>query len=259
MTAFVVAQFAAVAPVVVAGWLVLSLTNSAAGSARTRRRCQVWTFAAGVAVLGGLVALVAIGHASTTTVARAGTGSVAWLFLVVWAFLAATRASGGGGRPLGPAYGAFPVRWLLPSAITPILTVLIGLIRFRDVPPTLTVHWTASGAGDRQVVPSLDTLFGLCTLQAMTAMTSLMIIGYGWRAGRGLAARRRVACGLLALAAGSQLSLAATSLILWRLLPPTGPGVAAVLLPFVGGFGVLAHRRRPVPTARGDARTATTA
>jgi hypothetical protein len=110
MTAFVVAQFAAVAPVVVAGWLALSLTNSAAGSARTRRRCQAWTLAAGIAVLGGLVAL----------------------------------------------------------------------------------------------------------------------------------------------------SLAATSLILWRLLPPTGPGVAAVLLPFLGGFGVLAHRRHPVPTARGDARTATT-
>ena len=143
----------------------------------------------------------------------------------------------------------FPVRWLLPALAVIAVTVVVGVVRYPDLPARLAV----TGWGGRRVPKSVDSAFIVVAGQVyVTALsTGLMVLVYRARPDidaadpaastrryrRFLAAFTRA---VLTLAALVDLTLLLIALRNWQVYRPAGPAAALPVLPFAAGLLVLA-------------------
>jgi uncharacterized membrane protein len=140
----------------------------------------------------------------------------------------------------------FPVRWLIPALAVIAATILVGALRYPDLPARVT-------AGGHLVPKSVVSVFPIVAAQVyVTALwTGLMLIVYRSRpdieaadaAGstrryrRFLAACTRAVLTLLALV---DLTLLLAALRKWQVYRPSGIGWVPPILPFAVGLLVLA-------------------
>jgi uncharacterized membrane protein len=143
----------------------------------------------------------------------------------------------------------FPVRWLIPAVAVIAATVVIGVVRYPDLPARLAVGFGGPG---HHVPKSVLSTFAVVVSQLyVTALwTGLMLIVYRSRPDieaadavastrryrRFLAAMTRAVLTLLALV---DLSLLLVALQNWQVYRPSGPGSALPVLPFAVGLLVL--------------------
>jgi uncharacterized membrane protein len=143
----------------------------------------------------------------------------------------------------------FPVRWLIPALTVIAVTVIVGVVRYPDLPARLAV-----GFGSRWVPKSVISAFGIVVGQLYVTLlwSGLMVIVYRSRPDieaadaaastrryrRFLAALTRAVLTLLALV---DLTLLLAALRDWQVYRLSGFGSAALLLlPFVVGLVILA-------------------
>ncbi|MGW4484253.1 DUF1648 domain-containing protein [Amycolatopsis sp. NPDC004368] len=67
----------------------------------------------------------------------------------------------------------FPWPWALPALAVLAATVVLGIVRYPDLPATLTLHYNASGTPDRTAAKSVGSAFGVVFVQA--AITALFL------------------------------------------------------------------------------------
>lgn len=60
----------------------------------------------------------------------------------------------------------FPWLWAIPALLVLAATVVFGVVRYPDLPATLTLHYTAAGTPDRTAAKSVGSAFGLVFVQA---------------------------------------------------------------------------------------------
>jgi uncharacterized membrane protein len=143
----------------------------------------------------------------------------------------------------------FPVRWLIPALVVIAVTVVVGTLRYPDLPARLTV----AGRGGRKVPKSVVTAFAVVVGQVyVTAVwTGMMLLVYRSRpdieAADPAASTRRyrrflaaVTRAVLTLVALVNLSLLLVALRNWQVYRLTGAASALLVLPFVVGLLVLA-------------------
>ena len=144
----------------------------------------------------------------------------------------------------------FPVRWLGLALAVIAVTVIVGVVRYPDLPARVAVGWGTAG---RRVPKSVVSVFGLVIGQVyVTALwTGLMLLIYRSRPDieatdaaastrryrRFLAAWTRAFLTLVALV---DLTLLLIALGDWQVYRLSGPGSALPLLPFVIGLVILA-------------------
>jgi uncharacterized membrane protein len=146
----------------------------------------------------------------------------------------------------------FPVRWLVPALIVITATVIVGVVRYPDLPARLAVGF--AGNGHRRGAPkSVASAFGIVAGQLWVTLlwTGLMLIVYRSRPDieatdaaastrryrRYLAASTRAVLTLLALV---NLSLLLAALRSWQVYRLSGLGSALPVLPFAAGLLILA-------------------
>jgi uncharacterized membrane protein len=145
----------------------------------------------------------------------------------------------------------FPVRWVIPAVLVTVATVVVGVLRYPDLPARLAVGWT-SGSG-RLVPKSVVSAFGVVAAQVyVTALwTGMMLLVYRSRPDietadpaasmsryrRFLAAFTKAVLALLALV---DLSLLLAALGKWQFYRLSGLRAALPVLPFAAGLLVLA-------------------
>jgi uncharacterized membrane protein len=142
----------------------------------------------------------------------------------------------------------FPTRWLIPALAVIAATIIVGAVRYPDLPARLTV-----GFGGREVGKSVVSVFAMVVGQLwVTALwTGLMLIVYRSRpdieAADPAASSRRyrryliaVTQAVLTLAALVDLTLLLAALRNWQVYQLSGPGSALLILPFAVGLVVLA-------------------
>jgi uncharacterized membrane protein len=142
----------------------------------------------------------------------------------------------------------FPVRWLIPALAVITATIIIGAVRYPDLPVRLTV-----GFGGREVAKSVVSVFAIVVGQLWVTVlwTGLMLIVYRSRpdieAADPAASTRRyrrylaaVTQAVLTLAALVDLTLLLAALRNWQVYRLSGPGSALLILPFALGLVVLA-------------------
>jgi uncharacterized membrane protein len=143
----------------------------------------------------------------------------------------------------------FPVRWLIPALAVIAVTVVVGALRYPDLPARLAL----TGWGRRQVPKSIVTVFAVVAAQLyVTALwTGMMVLAYRSRPDieaadpaastrryrRFLTALTRAVLTLLALV---DLTLLLVALRNWQVYRPSGIGSALIVLPFAVGLLVLA-------------------
>lgn len=145
----------------------------------------------------------------------------------------------------------FPVRWLIPAAAVTVATIVIGVLRYPDLPARLAIG-VAGGAG-RHVPKSVVSAFAVVAGQLwVTALwTGLLVLVYRSRpdleAADPAASLRRyrgflTACAkvILVLAALVDLTLLLVALRTWQVYRVSGAGAALPLLPFAAGLLALA-------------------
>jgi uncharacterized membrane protein len=143
----------------------------------------------------------------------------------------------------------FPARWLLPALAVIAVTLIVGVIRYPDLPARVAVSW---GAGGHRVPKSVVSVFGMVIGQLyVTALwTGLMLLVYRSRpdieAADPAASTRRyrrflTACtrAVLTLLALVDLTLLLAALRNWQVYRLSGLGSALPLLPFAVGLFVL--------------------
>jgi uncharacterized membrane protein len=143
----------------------------------------------------------------------------------------------------------FPVRWLIPALVVIAVTIVVGALRYPDLPARLAV----TGRGGRQVPKSVVTAFAVVLGQAyVTAVwTGMMLLVYRSRpdieAADPAASTRRyrrflaaVTRAVLTLVALVNLSLLLVALRNWQIYRFAGAASALLVLPFVVGLLVLA-------------------
>jgi uncharacterized membrane protein len=143
----------------------------------------------------------------------------------------------------------FPVRWLIPALIVIAVTVVVGALRYPDLPARLAV----AGRGGRQVPKSVVTVFAVVAVQLwVTALwTGMMLLVYRSRpdieAADPAASTRRyrrflAACtrAVLTLIALVNLSVLLVALRNWQVYRLAGAASALPVLPFLVGLLVLA-------------------
>jgi len=144
----------------------------------------------------------------------------------------------------------FPVRWLMPALTVVAATVIIGAVRYPDLPARLAGGFGGPG---HLVAKSVVSAFAVVAAQVyVTALwTGLMLIVYRSRPDieaadaaastrryrRFLAAMTRAVLTLLALV---DLTLLLAALQKWQVYRLSGRGSALLLLPFAFGLLVLA-------------------
>ena len=142
----------------------------------------------------------------------------------------------------------FPMRWLIPALTVIATTVIVGVLRYPDLPARLAVGFGRHGA-PKSVVSAFAIVVG--QLYVTLLWTGLMLIVYRSRPDieaadpaastrryrRFLAAFTRAVLTLLALV---NLSLLLTALRDWQVYRLSGPGSALPVLPFAVGLVVLA-------------------
>jgi len=142
----------------------------------------------------------------------------------------------------------FPVRWLVPALIVITATVIVGVVRYPDLPARLAV-----GFGRRGAPKSVVSAFGIVAGQLWVTLlwTGLMLVVYRSRPDieatdaaastrryrRFLAASTRAVLTLLALV---NLSLLLAALRSWQVYRLSGLGSALPVLPLVTGLLILA-------------------
>jgi uncharacterized membrane protein len=142
----------------------------------------------------------------------------------------------------------FPVRWLIPALAVITVTIIVGAVRYPDLPARLTV-----GFGGREVAKSVVSVFAMVVGQLWITVlwTGLMLIVYRSRpdieAADPAASTRRyrrylvaVTRAVLTLAALVDLTLLLAALRNWQVFRLAGPGSALLILPFAVGLVVLA-------------------
>jgi uncharacterized membrane protein len=142
----------------------------------------------------------------------------------------------------------FPVPWLIPALIVIAVTVVVGALRYPDLPARLAV-----AGGRRQVPKSVVTVFAVVAGQLfVTALwTGMMLLVYRSRpdieAADPAASTRRyrrflAACtrAVLTLVTLVDLTLLLVALRNWQVYRLTGAASALPVLPFVVGLLVLA-------------------
>jgi uncharacterized membrane protein len=143
----------------------------------------------------------------------------------------------------------FPVRWLIPALAVIAVTVVVGALRYPDLPARLAL----TGWDRRQVPKSIVTVFAVVAAQLyVTALwTGLMLLVYRARPDieatdpaastrryrRFLTALTRAVLTLLALV---DLTLLLAALPKWQVYRLSGPAAALPVLPFAVGLLVLA-------------------
>ncbi len=146
----------------------------------------------------------------------------------------------------------FPVRWLLPALTVIAVTVIVGAVRYPDLPARMAVGFGGSAAG-RQVPKSVISVFALAVGQLyVTALwTGLMLIVYRSRPDiesadaasstrryrMYLAALTRAVLTLIALV---NLTLLLFALRTWQVYQLSGIASALPLLPFTAGLLIFA-------------------
>jgi len=142
----------------------------------------------------------------------------------------------------------FPVRWLMPALAVIAATVIVGVIRYPDLPARL-----AAGFGHRSAPKSVVSAFAIVIGQVYVTLlwTGLMLIVYRSRpdieAADPAASTRRyrrflAACtrAILILLALVDLSLLLAALGEWQVYRASGPGSALPVLPLAVGLLLLA-------------------
>jgi uncharacterized membrane protein len=142
----------------------------------------------------------------------------------------------------------FPARWLIPAVMVIAVTVVVGVVRYPDLPARLTV-----GFGGREVAKSVVSVFALVAGQLWVTVlwTGLLLIVCRSRpdieAADPAASTRRyrrylaaVTAAVLTLAALVDLTLLLAALRNWQVYRLSGPGSALMVLPFAVGLVVLA-------------------
>ena len=141
----------------------------------------------------------------------------------------------------------FPVRWLMPALAVIAVTVIIGAVRYPDLPARLT-----AGLGRHQVPKSPVSVFAVTVGQLYVTVlwTGLLLIVYRSRPDveaadlaastrryrRYLAALTRAVLTLLALV---NLTLLLETLGKWQVYRLSGIGLVLPLLPFAAGLLIL--------------------
>jgi uncharacterized membrane protein len=144
----------------------------------------------------------------------------------------------------------FPARWLLPALTVIAATVIVGAVRYPDLPARLAAGWGGTG---HRAPKSVISVFGfvLAQLYVTVLWTGLMLIVYRSRPDieasdpaastrryrRFLAAYTRAILTLLALV---DLTLLLAALDRWQVYRLSGPGYALPILPFAVGLLILA-------------------
>ncbi|WIX78808.1 DUF5808 domain-containing protein [Amycolatopsis carbonis] len=242
-----------------------------------RRIYRWWVGAAGTAlVLGGLVAalvvqkvlvpvlvvvallgVVAPGYVRARAVIRSAKQREDWYEGLRQTVSADTS------RAVRPP---FPWLWAVPALLVLAATVVLGVVRYPDLPATLTLHYNASGAPDRTAAKSVGSAFGTVFVQA--GLTVLMLgLAYATprlrpdldpSRPRGSAAQHRVfatylARVLLLFTACVNLTVLLVSWQIWSGANPTS--IVPILLPtVVGALGLLGF---VVRVGQGGSRLAT--
>jgi len=197
----------------------------------------------------------------TSVVALTGLGWLAW-FRAHRAIAAAKRA---GNWYAGVAQGVtvdttlrtdperFPWWWATPALGVVAATAVTGLVRFPDLPATLTVRYPGGGAAGRTVDTSVWTAFGPVLAQLGTTVLIVALTATVFRARPDLdparpqtSSRRhrahqvQMARAVLALAAAVDLSLFCTAWTLWDGTPASAALAAgAVAPPLLGALAVV--------------------
>jgi len=150
----------------------------------------------------------------------------------------------------------FPVRWLIPAVAVIAATVIVGVIRYPDLPARLTIGFAGNGPGSghsRGTPKSVVSAFGIVVGQLYVTLlwTGLMVLVYRSRPDieasdpaastrryrRFLAACTRAVLTLLALV---NLSLLLAALRTWQVYRLSGFGSALPVLPFAVGLLIFA-------------------
>ena len=142
----------------------------------------------------------------------------------------------------------FPVHWLIPALMVITATVIVGAVRYPDLPSRLAVWF-----GGHDVTKSVVSVFAVVVGQLWVTVlwSGLMLIVYRSRPDieaadpvastrryrRFLAAITRTVLGLAALV---DLSLLLAALHNWQVYRLSGPGSALPILPFAIGLLILA-------------------
>lgn len=137
----------------------------------------------------------------------------------------------------------FPVRWLFPALALIAVTVVVGALRYPDLPA-----WVAT-VGGRQTAKSPASAFGMVIGQVYVTVlwTGLLLPAYRTRpdldasdpaasAVRYRAFLARAAKAVLALVACVDLTLLLSALHRWQLLPLPSHAAGLVLAPFAAGL-----------------------
>jgi uncharacterized membrane protein len=143
----------------------------------------------------------------------------------------------------------FPVRWLIPALAVTAATVLIGVVRYPELPGRLTDGFGAWAAPGHRVPKTPVTAFALVFAQLwVTALwTGMMLIIYRSRpdieaADPAASVRRyrrflaRCTSAMLALVTLIDLSLLLAALKNWQVYRLSGAGAALPLLPYAVGL-----------------------
>ena len=142
----------------------------------------------------------------------------------------------------------FPVRWLVPALAVIAVTIVVGVVRYPDLPARLVAGW-----GGRRAPKSVLAAFGVVAGQLYVTVlwTGLMLLvfrsrpdieaadpaGSTQRYRRFLAAFSRAVLTLMALV---NLSLLLVALRTWQVYRLSGPASVLPVLPFAVGLLVLA-------------------
>jgi len=146
----------------------------------------------------------------------------------------------------------FPVRWLIPALTITAATVLIGVVRYPELPGRLTDGFGAWGASGHQVHKTAVTVFALAFAQVWVTVlwTAIMLIIYRSRpdidvADPAASVRRyrellaRCTSAMLVLVTLIDLSLLLAALRNWQVYRLAGAGAALPMLPYAVGLLVL--------------------
>ena len=147
----------------------------------------------------------------------------------------------------------FPIVWLLPALAVIAATVVVGVVRYPQLPDQLPVHFTVDGTVDRYAAKSVLTAFALVLTQVfVTALIAgLLLATYRSRpevdAADAVASTQRyrrflsaMGRGLLVLAALVDLTLLLVAFQMWRVFPPSSAATAQATVPVVVGIIVIA-------------------
>jgi uncharacterized membrane protein len=147
----------------------------------------------------------------------------------------------------------FPVVWLLPALAVIAATVVVGVVRYPQLPDQLPVHFTVDGTVDRYAAKSVLTAFSLVLTQVFVTglIAGLLLATYRSRpevdAADAVASTQRyrrflaaMGRGLLVLAALVDLTLMLVAFEMWKVFPPSGAVTAQATLPVVVGIIVIA-------------------